>query len=343
MEYRRLGASGLKVPALSFGTGTFGGVGEFFGKWGKVDVDEAARLVDVCLDAGVNLFDTANIYSRGASEEILGAALKGKRERALIATKAAFTMGPGPNDKGTSRAHLIGAAEESLRRLGTDYIDLYLMHGFDALTPVEETLRALDDLIRAGKIRYIGCSNFSGWHVMKSLATSERLGLGRYVVYQGYYSLLDRDYEWELMPLALDQGLGTMVWSPLGWGRLTGKHRRGAEAREGRIASGGARGGPEVDDERLYRIVDVLDEIVSETGRSIPEIAISWLLSRPSVANVIIGARNEEQLKKNLGALELKLSEDQIARLDEVSHRTPSYPYWHQRDYDDRNPKPTRW
>jgi len=223
MEYRRLGASGFKVPVLSFGTGTFGGKGDFFGKWGQVEVDEAKRMVDLCFDAGVSFFDTANNYSGGASESILGAALEGKRHEAIVSTKAAFTVGPGPNDKGTSRAHLMRACEDSLKRLGTDYLDIYFMHGFDALTPVEETLRALDDLITAGKIRYIGCSNFSGWHVMKSLATSERLGLGRYVVYQGYYSLLNRDYEWELMPLALDQGLGTMVWSPLGWGRLTGR------------------------------------------------------------------------------------------------------------------------
>lgn len=343
MEYRRLGASGFKVPVLSFGTGTFGGKGDFFGKWGQVEVDEAKRMVDLCFDAGVSFFDTANNYSGGASESILGAALEGKRHQAIVSTKAAFTVGSGPNDKGTSRAHLMRACEDSLKRLGTDYLDIYFMHGFDALTPVEETLRALDDLITAGKIRYIGCSNFSGWHVMKSLATSERLGLGRYVVYQGYYSLLNRDYEWELMPLALDQGLGTMVWSPLGWGRLTGRYRRGAAPKEGRIATGGAVGGPEVDEERLYSLVDALDEIASETGRTIPEIAIAWLLTRPSVVNVIIGARDEEQLKQNLGVIDFKLSEEQIARLDKASHQTPTYPYWHQRDYNDRNPKPTEW
>lgn len=343
MEYRRLGASGFKVPALSFGTGTFGGRGDFFGKWGDVDVAQAKRMIDLCFDAGVTFFDTANNYSGGASESILGAALEGKRHQAIVSTKAAFTVGSGPNDKGTSRAHLMRACEDSLKRLGTDYLDIYFMHGFDALTPVEETLRALDDLITAGKIRYIGCSNFSGWHVMKSLATSERLGLGRYVVYQGYYSLLNRDYEWELMPLALDQGLGTMVWSPLGWGRLTGRYRRGAAPKEGRIATGGAVGGPEVDEERLYSLVDALDEIVGETGRTIPEIAIAWLLTRPSVVNVIIGARDEEQLKQNLGVIDFKLSEEQIARLDKASHQTPTYPYWHQRDYNDRNPKPTEW
>lgn len=342
MEYRQLGRCGLKVPALTFGTGTFGGVGELFSKWGATDVQEATRLVDVCLDAGLNFFDTANIYSGGASEEILGQAIKGRRDRLLISTKASFTTGKGPNDKGSSRAHLIRACEDSLRRLGTDYIDLYFMHGFDALTPVEETLRTLDDLITAGKIRYIGCSNFSGWHTMKSLAASERHGWSRYVSYQGYYSLLHREYEWELMPLALDQGLGTMVWSPLGWGRLTGKIRRG-HIEPGRIQQGGAEGGPEVDDEQLFRVVDVLDEIAAETGRSVAQIALNWLLSRPSVSTLVIGARNEQQLRQNLEAVGWSLSPEHIARLDAVTQRTPSYPYWHQRGFDERNPKPTRW
>ena len=233
MEHRQLGRSGLFVPVLSLGTGTFGGSNEFFAKWGQTDVQEATRLVDVSLEAGMNFFDTADIYSNGVSEEVLGAAIKGRRDQVLIATKATFASGPGPNEKGSSRHHLVKACEGSLRRLGTDHIDLYFMHGFDAKTPVEETLRALDDLMTAGKIRYIGASNFSGWHVMKSLATSERYGLGRYVSYQGYYSLLHREYEWELMPLALDQGIGTMVWSPLGWGRLTGKVRRGAKLPRG--------------------------------------------------------------------------------------------------------------
>lgn len=343
MEHRQLGRSGLKVPVLSFGTGTFGGVGEFFEKWGTTDVQEATRLVDICLDAGLNFFDTADVYSGGAAEEILGRALKGRRDEVLIATKATFRNGPGPNDVGSSRFHLVAAAEASLRRLNTDHIDLYFMHGFDALTPVEETLGALDDLIRSGKVRYIGCSNFSGWQVMKSLATSERYGLGRYVSYQGYYSLIGRDYEWELMPLALDQGLGTMVWSPLGWGRLTGKIRRGQEPAEGRIRQGGATGGPEIDDEYLYTVVDALDEVAEETGKTVPQVAINWLLQRPSVANVVVGARNEKQLEDNLGAVGWNLTSEQVAKLDAASQRTPIYPYWHQRDFDERNPKPTQW
>lgn len=342
MEHRLLGRSGLKVPVLSFGTGTFGGVGEFFGRWGSTEDAQARRLVDICLDAGLNFFDTADVYSRGAAEEILGRAIGKRRDQVLISTKATFTMGNGPNDKGSSRHHLLRAAEASLRRLGTDYIDLYFLHGFDALTPVEETLRALDDLVRAGKIRYIGCSNFSGWQVMKSLAVSERYGLARHVSYQGYYSLIGRDYEWELMPLALDQGLGTMVWSPLGWGRLTGKLRRG-DLGDGRIARGGAVGGPEVDDDHLFAVIDALDAIAAETEKSVPQVALNWLLQRPSVANLVIGARNEDQLRHNLGALGWQLDADQIARLDAASQRTPIYPYWHQRDFDERNPKPTRW
>jgi aryl-alcohol dehydrogenase-like predicted oxidoreductase len=343
MEHRQLGRSGLKVPVMSLGTGTFGGVGEFFGRWGTVDVEQARRMLELCFEHGLNFFDTADIYSSGASEEILGEALRGRRHEALIATKATFTTGTGPNDKGSSRHHLIRACEASLKRLHTDHIDLYFMHGFDALTPVEETLRALDDLIRTGKIRYIGCSNFSGWHVMKSLMASEQNGLARYVCYQGYYSLIGRDYEWELMPLALDQGLGTMVWSPLGWGRLTGKIRRGSKPSEGRIASGGDVGGPPVDDEHVFDVVDALDAVAAETERSVAQVALAWLLTRPSVVNLVIGARNEEQLKQNLAALELKLAPGQIQRLDAASQRTPIYPYWHQRGFDERNPKPTAW
>jgi aryl-alcohol dehydrogenase-like predicted oxidoreductase len=343
MDYRQLGRSGLKVPVLSFGTGTFGGVGEFFSRWGKTDVDEATRLVDICLEHGIDFFDTADVYSGGASEEILGKALRGRRDTVLISTKATFTMGAGPNDKGSSRHHLIKAAEASLRRLGTDYIDVYFMHGFDALTPVEETLRALDDLVDSGKVRYIGCSNFSGWHTMKSLAASDRHGWSRYVAYQGYYSLIGRDYEWELMPLALDQGLGTMVWSPLGWGRLTGKIRRGGSDSDSRIARGGAVGGPIIDDEYLYTVVDALDAVAAETGKTVPQVALNWLLQRPSVANLVIGARNEEQLRQNLGAICWTLTAGQVAQLDVASQRTPIYPYWHQRDFDERNPKPTRW
>lgn len=343
MEYRQLGHSGLHVPVLSFGTATFGGSNEFFKRWGQTDVAEATRLVDVCLESGVTFFDTADVYSEGAAETILGKALGGNRDKAIIATKATFAMGPGPNDRGSSRRHLLAACEDSLRRLGTDYIDVYFMHGFDALTPVEETLRALDDLITAGKIRYIGCSNFSGWHVMKSLATSEKHGLARYVVYQGNYSLLSRDYEWELMPLCLDQGLGLMVWSPLGWGRLTGKIRRGQPMSEGRIKAGGSVGGPPIEDAHLFDVVDVLAVLAEETGKTIAQVALNWLLTRPTVVNVIIGARNESQLRQNLGATGWSLTPEQVSRLDAVTRRTPVYPYWHQMGNDDINPKPVAW
>jgi aryl-alcohol dehydrogenase-like predicted oxidoreductase len=332
MECRQLGRSGLKVPVLSLGTGTFGGVGEMFRKWGATDEREASRLVDICLEAGLNFFDTADIYSQGAAEQILGQALRGRRDEVLVATKGTFPMGRGPNDLGSSRYHLMRAVDASLKRLGTDHIDLYFLHGFDPLTPVDEVLGALDDLVKAGKILYIGCSNFSGWHLMKSLAQSERRGLARYVGYQGYYSLIGREYEWELMPLAHDQGVGTMVWSPLGWGRLTGKIRRGHAAQSGRIHSGGAEGGPKVEDECLFRVVDELQLVAHETGKTVPQIAINWLLQRPTVANVVIGARNEEQLVQNLGAVGWILSPEHVARLDAASHRDPIYPYWHQRD-----------
>lgn len=340
MEFRQLGASGLKVPVISFGTGTFGGGTELFKAWGKTDVKEATRLVDICLDAGVNFFDTADIYSRGMSEEILGQAVGKRRNDVLISTKATFRMGDGPNDLGSSRHHLIKACEESLRRLGTDYIDLYFMHGFDAVTPVEEVLSTLDTLVKSGKVRYIGCSNFSGWHLMKSLATSERYGWSRYVSHQAYYSLIGREFEWELMPLAVDQRVGTMVWSPLGWGRLTGKVRRGAPLPEVSRLHKTADFGPPVDNEYLYDVVDVLDEISKETGKSVPQISLNWLLQRPSVANIVIGARNEEQLKQNLEAVGWNLTADQVARLDAASDRTLIYPYWHQRQFVERNPNP---
>jgi aryl-alcohol dehydrogenase-like predicted oxidoreductase len=343
MEYRQLGRSGLAVPVLSFGTGTFGGSNEFFQRWGKTDVDEATRLVDICLDAGVTFFDTADAYSEGASEEILGRALKGKRQRAIISSKATLATGEGRNDLGSSRYHLIRACEASLKRLGTDHIDVYFMHAFDALTPVEETLRALDDLVTSGKIGYIGASNFSGWQLMKSLAVSEKDGLARYVAYQGYYSLIGRDYEWELMPLGLDQGVGLMVWSPLGWGRLTGKIRRDQPAESGRIAAGGAEGGPSVPDDALFAVVDALDVVAKDTGKTVAQVALNWLLSRPTVANIVIGARNEEQLRQNLDAAGWSLSAEQIGLLDDASHKPPIYPYWHQMQFDERNPKPTKW
>jgi aryl-alcohol dehydrogenase-like predicted oxidoreductase len=343
MEYRRLGHSGLKVPILSYGTGTFGGSTDFFRPWGETDVKEATRLVDICLEAGVNFFDTADVYSTGASEEILGQALKGRRNDTLISTKATFSMGPGPNEKGSSRYHLIHACEASLRRLGTDHIDLYFMHAFDALTPVEETLHALDDLVRSGKVRYIGCSNYSGWQVMKALATSEKYGLARFCVYQGYYSLIGRDYEWELMPLGVDQNVGLMVWSPLGWGRLTGKIRRGQPLPEGRLKAGGAVGGPTVDDEYLYAVVDVLDRVARDTGKTASQVALNWLLQRPTVCNLVVGARNEKQLHENLGAVGWNLSAEHVTQLDAVSSRVPAYPYWHQIDFEERNPKPVKW
>ncbi|MBT1697639.1 aldo/keto reductase [Fulvivirgaceae bacterium PWU4] len=328
MEYRQLGRSGLKVPVLSLGTGTFGGTNEFFKRWGETDINEARRLVDICLEHGVNFFDTANVYSQGAAEEILGAALKGRRNNVLIATKATFAVGDGPNDKGSSRYHLIREVEASLKRLGTEHIDVYFMHGFDAHTPVEETLAALDHLVASGKVRYIGCSNFSGWQVMKSLSASERLGLERYVIYQGYYSLIGREYEWELMPMAQDQGLGLMVWSPLGWGRLTGKIRKGQSLPEGRIKSGGAAGGPEVTDEFLFAVIGALEEVAAETGKEVAQVALNWLLQRATVSNIVIGARNEAQLIQNLGAVGWNLTAQQVSRLDAVSALKPVYPYW---------------
>jgi aryl-alcohol dehydrogenase-like predicted oxidoreductase len=341
MEYRLLGGSGFKVPVLSFGTGTFGGKGAFFEAWGSSDVAEATRIVDVCLDAGLTMFDTADVYSGGASEEILGQAIKGRRDKVLISTKATFTMGPGPNEVGSSRFHLLETIHASLKRLGTDYIDLFQLHAFDAMTPVEETLSTLDNLVRQGKIRYIGCSNFSGWHLMKSLAVSEKYGYPRYVAHQAYYSLIGRDYEWELMPLGLDQKVGAVVWSPLGWGRLTGKIRRGQPIPEGsRLQSQVVvDNGPPVDNEYVYQVVDALDAIAEETGKTVPQIALNWLLQRPTVSTVIIGARNEEQLQQNLGAVGWNLTPEQVQRLDEASNPTKAYPYWHQYGFS-RNPFP---
>ena len=339
MEFRQLGYSGLKVPVLSFGTGTFGGSTEFFRAWGSSDAAEATRLVDICLDAGVNLFDTADVYSQGLSEQILGKAIAGRRDKVLISTKATFRMGEGPNDVGSSRYHLLEACDASLKRLGTDYIDIYHLHGFDAQTPVEETLHTLNDLVRSGKIRYLACSNFSGWHLMKSLAVSEKYGWARYVAHQVYYSLIGRDYEWELMPLALDQKVAAIIWSPLGWGRLTGKIRRGQPLPAVSRLHSTAEQGPPVADEYLHKVVDALDEVSRETGKTIPQVALNWLLQRPSVANVIMGARTEEQLQQNLGAVGWNLTPEQVARLDAASDPVPAYPYWHQRQFE-RNPKP---
>jgi aryl-alcohol dehydrogenase-like predicted oxidoreductase len=341
MEFRQLGGSGLKVPVLSLGTATFGGGNDFFKAWGSTDAAEARRLVDVCLDAGVNMFDTADVYSHGLAETNLGAAIAGRRPRTIVATKATFRMGSGPNDLGSSRAHLIEACEASLRRLGTDYIDIYQLHGFDATAPVEETLRALDDLVRAGKIRYIGCSNFSGWHLMKSLGVSDRYGWSRYVAHQAYYSLLNREYEWELMPLALDQRVGTIVWSPLGWGRLTGKIRRGQPRPDVSRLPRTAPNGPPVSDERLYDVVDAIDRVAQDVGKSVPQVALNWLAQRPTVSNIIIGARNEAQLRENLGAVGWNLPAEHVTALDQATAVTPVYPYWHQRaEFAERNPIP---
>jgi aryl-alcohol dehydrogenase-like predicted oxidoreductase len=328
MEYRRLGTSGLLVPALSFGAGVFGGKGPLFSSWGTADDAQARRMVDIALDAGVTMFDSADVYSDGASEEILGRALQGRRDKALISTKAALPMGEGPADAGTGRARLIAVVDAALKRLGTDYIDLFQLHAFDAGTPVEETVSALDDLVKAGKLRYIGVSNFAGWQLMKSLAAADAHGWTRYVAHQVYYSLVGRDYEWELMPLAQDQGVGAVVWSPLGWGRLTGRIRRGRPLPEGSRLHETAQWGPPVDDGLLYDVVDVLDELSEETGRTIPQIALNWLLRRPTVASVIIGARNETQLQDNLGAIGWELTADQVARLDKASARTAPYPYY---------------
>ncbi len=343
MEYRQLGRSGLKVPELCFGAGTFGVTGEFFNAWSSTTQDEADRIAGICMDAGLNFFDTADVYSDGGSETALAQALAPyKREDVLLSTKATFRFGTGPNDVGSSRYHLIQSLERSLKRLKTDYIDVYHLHAFDATTPIEETLQTLNHMVLAGKVRYIACSNFSGWHLMKSLSVSERYGWSRYVGHQVYYSLVGRDYEWELMPLALDQGVGALVWSPLGWGRLTGKIRRGTGIpQESRLNSKMVSdAGPQVPEEYLYTAVDALDEIAKETEKTIPQVALNWLLQRPTVSTLIIGARNEVQLRANLGAVGWKLTPEQVARLDAASDRPKVYPYWHQAQFGERNPSP---
>lgn len=340
MEYRQLGGAGFRVPVFSFGTATFGGVGELFKAWGTTGEKEATRLVDICIDHGVNMFDTADIYSKGRSEEVLGAAIKGRREQVILATKTGLRFGDSANEIGTSRYKIIKSCEASLKRLGTDYIDLYQMHCFDATTPIEETLNALAHLVQSGKVRYIGCSNFSGWQLMKSLGISEQYNLPRYATYQGYYSLIGRDYESELMPLGLDQNVGLMVWSPLGWGRLTGKIKRGQPLPETSRLHKTADSGPPIADEFVYQVVDVLDEIAAETGKTVPQIALNWLLQRPTVCNIIIGARNEEQLKQNLGAIGWQLTSVQVKRLDQVSFQEKIYPYWHHKQYPEIVPQP---
>ncbi len=340
MEYRLLGGSGLKVSALSFGSATFGGGNAFFKAWGDTDVAEATRLLDICLEAGVNLFDTANGYSDGRSEEILAKALGPRRNRVLISTKVYFPTGSGPNDRGTSRYALRRALEDSLRRLNTDVIDIYHMHGFDALTPIEEVQDTLNSFVHEGKVRYIACSNFSGWHLMKSLAIADRYGWTRYIAHQVYYSLIGREYEWELMPLAIEEKVGALIWSPLGWGRLTGKIRRGQPLPEVSRLHKTADAGPPMADEYLYTVVDALDIVAAETGKTVPQIALNWLLQRPTISSVIIGARNEKQLSDNLGADGWALTAAQVARLDQASAVPPIYPYWHQRNFPDRNPPP---
>ena len=341
LDFRRLGSSGMTVPVLSFGTGTFGGKGAFFSEWGTTDVAEARRLVDICMDAGLCMFDSADIYSGGTAEEILGQAIKGHaRESIIISTKATFRAGEGANEVGSSRYHLITAVNKALKRLETDYIDIFQLHGFDAKTPHEEVLATLDQLVREGKIRYTGVSNFSGWQLMKSLDVAARYGYPRYVANQTYYSLIGRDYEWELMPLGLDQGVGAIVWSPLGWGRLTGKIRRGLPLPDTSRLHRAADGGPQPDTEYVYKVVDALDEIAKETGKTVPQIALNWLLQRPTVSSVIIGARNEEQLKQNLGAVGWNLTQEQVQQLDTASQRDTAYPYWHQAFFAERNPPP---
>ncbi len=340
MEFRQLGKSGLQVPVLCFGTGTFGGANEFFKKWGSTDVDEARQLIDMCMEAGVNFFDTADVYSEGRSEEILGEAIAHlPRESLLLSTKSTFGFGGGPNDSGSSRYHITQQLHGSLRRLKTDYIDVYHMHAFDAQTPMEEVLSTLDHFVRAGKIRYIACSNFSGWHLQRSLDLSEKYGWARYVAHQAYYSLVGRDYEWELMPLGMAESVGALIWSPLGWGRLTGKIRRGHPAPEGSRYSDGQAGGPVVDEEYLYNVVDALDAVAAETGKAVPQVALNWLLRKPTVASIIIGARNAEQLKANLEAASFVLTPAQVEKLDKASDRPVAYPYWHQRQFS-RNPPP---
>lgn len=329
MEFRRLNGCGLQVPVLSFGTATFGGQGDFFKQWGSTDVKEAKRLIDLCLDNGINFFDTANGYSRGMSEEILGEVIKEKRNEILLATKSTFPMGDKPNDYGSSRYSVIKECNDSLKRMKTDHIDIYYMHGFDALTPVEETLRALDDLVTAGKIRYIGCSNFSGWQLMKSLSISEKYGWSKYVIQQSYYSLVGREFEWELMPLGIEEKVSTVVWSPMAGGALSGKITRKTPAAPG-TRSAAMDFVVSSKSEHLHNIVDVLHEVANECGKTVPQVVLNWCLQRPTVASVIVGARNEEQLKQNFGAVGWKLTAEQIAKLDSVSEVKKTYPYWHQ-------------
>ena len=332
MEYRTLGRSGLKVSVITMGTFTFGGKGDF-GMVGKQGVPEARRLVDLCIDNGVNLFDTANMYSTGLAEEILGEVLEGRREKVLVTSKARMRIGDGPNDEGVSRYHLIRECERSLKRLRTDHIDIYYMHEWDGTTPVEEKMAALDTLVQQGKVRYVGCSNYSGWHIMKSLMASERDRRPRFVTQQIHYTLEAREAEYELLPISVDQGLGVLVWSPLAAGLLTGKHRRGAPAPEGSRQFAGWTEPPIRDEEKLWSIVDVLVEIGDAHGVSAAQVALAWLLTRPGVSSLVVGGRNEAQFRDNFGAVSLRLAEDELTRLNQVSRVPYIYPYWHQRNF----------
>lgn len=337
MEHRRLGGSGLMVPALTLGTVTFGGKGER--AFGETEQAEASRMVDLCFEHGLTMFDSADIYNLGRAEEILGVALKGRRDKALISTKATFKMSDDPNMIGSSRGWLIRAVEGSLRRLQTDYIDLFQLHGYDAMTPQDEVMSTLNTLVKQGKIRYTGVSNFSGWHLMKSLAVSDRYGWNRHVAHQAYYSLVGRDYEHELMGLGLAEGVGCVVWSPLGWGRLGGKYRRSNPIPPDARAIRTADFGPPVPDELFYDVMDALDIVAGETGKSVAQVALNWVLSRPTVATAIFGATSEKQLLDNIGAVGWSLTKDQVATLDKASERTLPYPYWHQASFP-RNPRP---
>lgn len=331
MQMRMLGQTGLKVSALSFGTMTFGGRGRF-SVVGSTQISGARELIARCVDAGINLIDTADVYSFGAAEEVLGQAIAGRRDELLIASKCGFRIGEDSNAAGSTKHYIHRACDASLRRLGTDYIDLYQVHSVDELTAVEETLEALDDLVRAGKVRYVGCSNFASWHLMRALATSEARNLNRFVSLQAYYSLIARELEWELLPLCADQGLGVLVWSPLAGGLLTGKFERGSDdlsgTRREKFATPGL-----VDEDHAFRIIDVLRELATERGVTVAQVAINYILHRPGVSSVIIGARNVEQLEDNLAAAGWQLEPDETRKLDEVSARPLPYPHWHQHLY----------
>jgi aryl-alcohol dehydrogenase-like predicted oxidoreductase len=336
-----LGSSGLKVSELAFGAMTFGGGGAFSEGVGSVGMGEARRLIDLCLDAGVNFFDTADVYSGGLSEEILGKALGKRRDGVILATKVHGRTGAGPNDVGGSRHHIVRACEASLRRLGTDHIDLYQLHGFDALAPLEETMRALDDLVRQGKVRYVGCSNFSAWHLMKALSVSDRKNLERFVSQQVYYSLVSREVEFELVPLSLDQGLGIVVWSPLAGGFLSGKYLPGQappeDARGAKLGLDGV-----LDPQKGYLVIEALEEIAANHQATAAQAALNWLLRKPHVSSVVVGARTERQLADNLKAVEWEMAEEEAGLLDQISDPAPTYPYWHQRKYNaERIPRQT--